>query len=82
MAQVVDETGGEIVSRAIDRPGREPQGVVLHVTQIVGREPADAAQLVDALGEQVEAVGPLEPILRHEAPETRERIAQLRHEPV
>src|SRR2546422_11604262 len=70
---------------AVDRTRGQPQRVVLDVAQVVGGEPADAVKLgrVASPGEdvgpgEVETVRMLETVDGLDAPEPRQRIAQLR----
>src|SRR3989449_9803748 len=70
---------------AVDRTRGQPQRVVLDVAQVVGGQPADAVKLgrVASPGEdvgsgEVEAVRMLETVDGLDAPEPRQRIAQLR----
>src|SRR5436309_5601581 len=82
MTDVVHQTAGQVHPAAVDRPGGQPEGVVAHVAQVVRREPADAVELGRTVLDQVwprdvEPVRVLYPILRFDAREPGQRIADF-----
>jgi len=75
-------SAGQIHPRAVDRAGGKPERVVPHVAHIVRREPADAVELGGTILEQirpgdVEPVRVLDAVLRFDAREAGQRIADL-----